>query len=155
MMVEVRPLRPADVFAVVADLRDADLEEITALVGAEGVLDAIDTSVSQSAQSWTLTDDGSPIAVFGVAPSEIHGVGMPWLVGTPRILRRQRSFMRLCAAYIPMMHALFPVLVNVVDARNTRAIAWLRHVGFEFGPPAHVGVEGRLFYPFSRMLPCA
>lgn len=154
-MVEVRDLMPSDVFAVMAELRDADRDEISALVGAEGVLDAIDTSVAQSARSWTLTDDGSPIAVFGVAPTELEGVGMPWLVGTQRIVRRQRSFMRLCAAYIPAMHALFPVLMNIVDARNTRAIAWLRHVGFEFGPPANVGVEGRLFYPFSRKMPCA
>lgn len=155
-MVEVRELRPADVLAVVADLRDADRDEIAALVGAEGVLDAVDTSVGSSARAWTLTDDGLPIAVFGVAPSELRGVGMPWLVGTPRILKRQRSFMRLCATYIARMHELFPVLINVVDSRNTRAIAWLRHVGFEFGPPANIGVEKRLFYPFSRKAPsCA
>lgn len=155
-MVEVRPLKVSDVWAVLADLRDADRDEIAALVGADAVHDAIETSVSSSSRAWTLTDDGQPIAVFGVAPSELHGVGMPWLVGTPRIVRRQRSFMRLCAHYIALMQQLFPVLINVVDARNTRAIAWLRHVGFEFGPPSNIGVEGRLFYPFSRKAPsCA
>lgn len=154
-MVEVRPLLPTDVFAVMADLRDADRDEITALVGAEGVTDAIGSSVSSSARSWTLTDNGHPIAVFGVAPSDMPGVGVPWLVGTPGILRRRRSFMRLCAAYIPLMHTLFPVLCNIVDARNTRAIAWLHHAGFTFGPPSNVGIEGRLFYPFSRAVPCA
>ena len=148
-MVEVRDLRPSDVFAVIANLRDADTAEITALVGAEGVTDAIESSVEHSAKAWTLTDDGTPIAVFGVAPADIKGVGIPWLVGTPGIVRRQRSFMRLCRQYIPRMLDQYPVLINVVDARNSRAITWLRHVGFDFGPPTAAGVEGRLFYPFS------
>jgi hypothetical protein len=147
-VVEVRELRPSDVFAVIADLRPADVDEVSALVGADNVMGAVETSIDSSSLAWTLTDDGLPIAVFGVAPTEDPRVGVPWMVGTPGVVRRQRAFMRLCKDYIPRMLALFPVLVNVVDARNERAIAWLRHVGFVFGPPALAGVEHRLFYPF-------
>lgn len=147
-MVEVRDLRPSDVFAVLADLRPADAAEVSALVGADNVMDAVEYSIESSALAWTLVDDEVPIAVFGVAPSEDPRVGVPWMVGTPGVTRRQRAFMRLCKDYIPRMLALFPVLINVVDARNTRAIAWLRHVGFVFGPPAPAGVEQLLFYPF-------
>lgn len=148
-MVEVRDLMPSDVIAVVANLRDADAAEITALVGEENIMAAVEDSAAQSSAAWTLTADGAPIAVFGVAPSGTAGVGVPWMVGTPGVLRHRRSFMRLCRTYIPEMLARFPTLVNVVDARNRRAIAWLRHSGFVFGAPVDAGVEGRPFYPFS------
>jgi hypothetical protein len=142
-------LRPSDIWAVVADLRDADMAEITALVGEDGVFGAVVASAQTSTEAWTLVADDQPIAVFGVAPADMPAVGIPWMVGTPGVLRNRRAFMRLCKVYIPKMLALFPTLVNVVDARNLRAIAWLKHAGFSFGSPAPFGMEGLPFYPFS------
>lgn len=148
-MVEVRPLLISDVWAVLADLRDADNEEIIALVGEDGVFGAVVSSAQTSSEAWTLVADGQPIAVFGVAPADMKGVGIPWMVGTPGVTRHRRAFMRLCSVYIPKMLALFPTLVNIVDARNRRSIAWLHRMGFTFGAPTPFGVEGRPFYPFS------
>lgn len=148
-MVEVRTLRPSDVFAVVADLRDADRDEITALVGGDGVFGAVEQSAVASTEAWTLVANERPIAVFGVAPADMPGVGVPWMVGTPGVARHRRAFMRLCGVYIPKMLARFPTLVNVVDARNLIAIGWLKRMGFTFGAPAPFGIEARPFYPFS------
>jgi hypothetical protein len=39
-------------------------------------------------------------------------------------------------------------LENVVDARNTKSIRWLRRMGFEVLPAAPLGVEGRPFHLF-------
>lgn len=149
-MVKVRQLRAGDVWAVLANLRQADLDEITALVGEDGVFDAVTTSARCSARAWSLVNDEEVLAVFGVAPADLTDpvVGMPWMVGTDGVARHRRAFMRLCKVYIPRMLECYPRLVNLVDARNSRAIAWLKHAGFTFAPPVAAGLAGEPFYPF-------
>ena len=122
-MTEVRPLQPGDVDQVLRNLRPADREEISALVGEHEVAAAVRLSAKHSQQAWALAAGDEVIAVFGVAPVlGVPGVGSPWCVGTPAIKRVERAFMRESRAYIPRMLAVFPYLVNVVDPRNTRAV---------------------------------
>jgi hypothetical protein len=47
------------------------------------------------------------------------------------------------------MLSLFPVLENMVDARNTKSIKWLKRLGFTFGPPLPHPHSGLPFYPFE------
>ena len=44
----------------------------------------------------------------------------------------------------------FPVLRNVVDARNTVSIRWLVWLGFTIGTPQPMGVRGLPFIPFAN-----
>ena len=60
-----------------------------------------------------------------------------------------------CANQRKQLHLLFnhySVLFNVVDARNTVHIRWIKHMGFTFvAEHAEWGPEKRLFYEFVRI----
>jgi hypothetical protein len=99
--------------------------------------------------SWTGTVDGQVACIFGVVPiNYLAGQGAPWLLGTPLIDRYRGAFIRRNRTYIARMLAVFPTLLNVVDARNVKSIAWLQHMGFTICPPMPLGVAGLPFHPF-------
>lgn len=148
--VDLRAPRAGDVEAVVAALRPADAAECAALVGAERAAGAIAASLERSALAWTAEADGQVLAVLGVTPlNMLAGVGAPWLMATAGVERHRGALIRLAPSYIARMLAAFPHLRNVVDARNTRSIAWLRRIGFRIGAPVPVGVAGLPFHPFA------
>lgn len=141
-----------EAIAYLADnLRPADLDEIHAQLGADAD-EAMLASLQASSDAWLITDRSHlPIALTGVAPSAVPGVGTPWLVGTPGIRDEASSFARQTRRYVEEMHKDYRVLTNFVDARNTEAIDWLLFAGFNLidADPRH-GPEERLFLQFSR-----
>lgn len=146
----IRESLPGDLEAVVADARPADVAEMAAL--GFDFETALRASVERS--HWTATGilDGRPLCLFGVAPgSLLSGVGVPWMLGTRRMEQRavQLPFLRASRRVVAAMLATYPVLTNVVDARNTLAIGWLRWLGFEFDP-APVAVRGQQFHIFRK-----
>jgi hypothetical protein len=145
-----RPPEPGDVDALLADMRQADRDEVAAMFGAEHIREAIETGIARSTPAcWTLTIDGQVLCVGGVAPvSLLGGEGAPWMLATRLFERNRGALIRVAPSYIARMLAAFPHLLNVVDARNTKAIAWLRRVGFTILDPIIVGAEGRPFHPF-------
>jgi hypothetical protein len=145
----VRELREGDTEALLADLRPADRDECDALLGPGQEQAALAKSIAQSALVWTFTIDDRVAGIFGVTPvSLLGGQGLPWMLGTPAIDRHPSAFIRLNRPYIARMLALCPHLVNVVDARNVRSIAWLKKMGFTVLPAQPMGVAGLPFHPF-------
>lgn len=95
--------------------------------------------------------DGEPACAFGVVPvSALGGMGAPWMVGTPLLDRHARQFLRGCRPVVAEMSRMFPVLRNAVDARNTRAIRWLRWLGFEIHEAQPMGPDRLPFHPFEK-----
>jgi hypothetical protein len=134
---------------LLADLRPADRAECDALLGPGREREALADSIRRSVLLWVGTAGGQAGAIFGVCPvSMLGGQGLPWLIGTPLIDRHRGAFMRRSPAYIARMLAVFPQLINVVDTRNTRAIAWLRRMGFTILPAQPTGAAGLPFHPF-------
>lgn len=115
-------------------LRADDLAEVLQF-GAQPVPALID-SITGSVEAWTALDDGTPITCWGVAPwtTLVGGVGCPWLLSTQGVERHKRRFMEESRAGVVKMHALFPKLETLVDARYTRAIRWLEWLGFAVLP---------------------
>jgi hypothetical protein len=147
--VEIRAPREDDVAALLAEIRPADLAEGEALLGPGAVPAALAQSLRDSALAWTADTPDGLMCMFGVAPASLMGdQGLPWMVGTPRVAKYAGALTRLAGPYIGRMLAAFPLLVNVVDARNTRAIAFLKHAGFTVLPAGPVGRAGLPFHPF-------
>lgn len=148
--VEVRACQEGDAEALLANLRPADLAEGEALAGAGQVPEMVAESLRASVLSWTAVAAGDVVCMFGVAPVTLMGDhGMPWMLGTPLVEQHRRALTRQGPAYIAHMLAAFPHLVNVVDARNVRSIAWLRRVGFQIHDARPAGVAGMPFHPFT------
>lgn len=141
---------PGDVDALLADLRPADRDEVDAMFGPGHLREVIEEGIARSMPwCWTLTIDGRVLCIGGVAPvNMLGGEGAPWMLATQLIERNRGVLMREGRIYIARMLAVFPHLVNAVDARNAKAIAWLRRVGFTLLDPIPIGPENMPFHPF-------
>jgi RimJ/RimL family protein N-acetyltransferase len=150
-LVEIRPATAADALALV--LRRADREEVEALTGRDPH-EALVASVERSAAAWAGLADGELVCLFGIVPMTLVGVtGIPWLLGAESVTRYGRPFLRRNRAWLREMLREFPVLRNVVDARNTVSIRWLEWLGFTLGAPQPMGARGLPFIPFEMRAP--
>lgn len=133
-----------------ANLRAADRAEVEASTGSPDMLACIHASVDHSLYCWSAVDqDGRLVAMLGVVAADLlGGLGVPWMLGTDLVEQQQRALVRLSRAYIPRMRQALPKLVNYVDARNERAIRFLRHAGFYVAKAEPHGPLGLPFHPF-------
>lgn len=147
----VRTVEAGDFEFVLDNARQADRDECDAMLGPGRFEAALRASVDASVLLWTFEVHGKAAAIFGVCPiSLLSGIGAPWLIGTYLVERAPGALVRLSRLYIPKMQAAFPLLCNVVDARNVKSVAYLRRLGFEFGEAIQIGPERMPFYPFSK-----
>lgn len=148
--VVIRDVAPGDADTLIRDMRECDRLEVKASAGGlwEHVLRV---GLRTSLYSKTITGDGELAAIFGVAPASlVDGVGRPWLLATDVFDRHPRAVIRHCRRYIDPMLDTFPHLVNYVDARNTKTIAWLAWLGFTMHDPEPHGPYGMPFLKFEK-----
>ena len=144
---EVVMATPAIIDAVVADVRQADVDELWAV--AQVTPRSAIAYGAEHSTAFALLADGVPVCVFGIVPySVLSGAGIPWMVGTPGIDRHAVGFIRRCRMDLARFFGEWDKLFNVVDARNTKAIRWLKWLGFSVSDPTPYGPLGLLFCPF-------
>jgi hypothetical protein len=150
MKCALRWLEAGDVEALVADPRPADVREMQAM----GTTFEAALTDSVRLSDWVAvgTVDDVPVCAFGVAPASVlGGLGVPWLLGTSALDRGgvalARDFLPASRRAVDAMAATYPRLINVIDARNTRAIRWLRWLGFTFDE-SPVPIGGHRFHVF-------
>jgi hypothetical protein len=152
-MLEVRPAQLADAAKLAPRLREADLQEIQAVLG-EDPLTVLERSIRWSEPCYAVVDGhGQLVALFGVVPnSGPDNVGIIWLVGSNELVRHPLAFLRRCRQWVAALHQRYKVLGNYVDARNGVHIRWLRWCEFTIHRLVdRYGVEQRPFYEFSRV----
>lgn len=140
-----------DIAHIAANLRESDRAEGFAQMGRDRPLDALKFSLAGSADAVVaIAAWGEPVALIGVATvSVLYGVGCPWMVATDRVESYRRAFIQCGRIYTCAMLEQYSRLTNHVDARNTRSIAWLRHLGYRIHPAAPYGALGLPFHPFD------
>lgn len=148
--VAVVPVEDWHIAALVADMRQADIDEVTAATGGD-LGQIVRDSVAASVGPRTALIDGEVACIFGVAPLAglLGDVGAPWMLGTTVLDRHPGALMRRCRGYVAEMAARYPRLVNFVDVRNTRSVRWLKRLGFVFHPAAPYGAAGLPFHRFE------
>ncbi|OBQ52737.1 hypothetical protein [Halodesulfovibrio spirochaetisodalis] len=140
-----------DALALQGRLRRQDYEEVWAAHGHDPN-EVLVACALCSKMLWCAEIGGTVAAVFGVAPSpDVAEEGQPWLLGSADIVTVPRAFFRWPAAVIPLMHTMYPVLRNMVDARNSRSIKWLARMGFTLAQDTvPYGPFGMPFYAFYK-----
>jgi len=148
--VYVRTLMAGDLEHVAQNMRQADRDEIFAARGQRDMHAVLGRAIMLSTHYWIGVADEEPCAIFGVAPlSLLSGSGSPWLLGTERVYAARGALMREGRHYLHRMLAVYPHLVNYVDARNERSIRWLARLGFAIAPAAPYGESGLPFHRFE------
>lgn len=151
--VQLRRPEAAYLRHIAHNLRTADARELQAVHGPDLDLEqCLVTAVASSEEAHVaFTAKGEPFAVFGVAPvSLLGGQGCPWLLGTDVMRGYGRDIVVLSREHVARWGLRYPELFNYVDARNLRAIAWLRHTGFTIHPARPYGLAGEPFHRFER-----
>ncbi|MTK63864.1 MAG: hypothetical protein F8N15_04900 [Methanobacterium sp.] len=140
-----------DALYLASRLRQEDLSEIQANSGQTP--EASIRAGLTAGEAWVAEDDEGPVAIFGLIPSPPPLGGVPWMLATPRFLDHQRQFLRECRQWIETMLARFPILTNVVDARNALHVRWLLWCGFQVVNKLPEFGAGKL--PFIHMMKVA
>lgn len=152
----VRPLADGDLQDLIARMRQADIDEVLA---ASGDIEAsLVEGVRESVWLRAVDIDGQLACVFGlVALDGLLGTrAAPWLLGTVTLERHPAVLLRHAPDYVAAMQSAYPHLLNFVDARNGKAVRFLRWLGFTLQPAQPYGVSGLPFHRFDRSnRPCA
>lgn len=125
------PLGPR---SIASRMRYEDIREAADLANLSPQ-EAIQTSLKASegnGRAYVVYADETPEVVFGCVGSSAIGVGHPWLLGTDIIAALPVSFAKLFVRYVKEFQGLFPILTNIMDARNESHLKWLEATGFKF-----------------------
>lgn len=142
-----------DAIEYIADnLRTADAAEVFASTGSKDYRHLLTQGVELSDDAVVaISAWGEPLAVLGVAPlSLLYNTASPWMLGTPGALRHRRALIEQGHVYTAAMLERYDALINYVDVRNTKSVAWLQHLGFQMSEPAPYGPLGMPFRKFSK-----
>lgn len=143
------PAKREDIDVIAANARQSDIDELYA-TGRVTPREAMEWGFDHSVRCWTGYLGEEPVCMFGVAPTYwSHVTGAAWMVGTTRIDRHPKAFLKGSRAAMVEMLSLYPLLVNFVDCRHTKAIKWLEKLGATFQDPQPYGVLGLPFLFFE------
>ena len=152
-MIHVRLSVEEDIPLVASEMRSEDVEEIRAS-GGHTPEEALRIGYRASEPCFTAELGGRPFAMFGTGPHE-DKVGWIWLLGTDDIGTCPVSFLRWSKKMLPYLLQPYAMVWNLVDARNTVHIKWLRWLGFTLIRRVNHGPQQLPFYEFARLTKCA
>ncbi len=149
-----RPSVPEDATYLAPRLRTEDVDEVTAL--GHSPLEALQSGLNGRICLSIVNHGGEVVGMCGINHDPEFGPEQAnvWLLASPGLVTIQREFMRQTRPVLDGFHESYPLLWNIVDARNEVHIRWLRYFGFTFlHLHPHVGTEGLPFYEFVRIPP--
>lgn len=147
---EVIPATAEHIPLIAANVREADRLEFAA--NWRSAAQVMETGLRVSSKAYTGMVNDMPVCMFGVAPvgAMMPGHGRPWMVGTKQLDDYAVLFLRRCKPQIKEMLTLYPVLTNYVAESNTKAIEWLRWMGFTIAETATLtGIRRMPFLHFE------
>ena len=153
-MAILRPSLLTDVAVVAENMRKEDVAEVKAQTGAcpkGGLLYAYFMS---KPCLTTVSRHGHLMSMGGVVP-EGENIGRIWLLGCQSMFDDpidKRWFLRSSKKTLAEMQRLYPLLFNMVDARNEVHVKWIDWLGFTFiKKHLNWGPESQMFYEFVRI----
>lgn len=127
-------------------IRDSDRQEVLASCGRD-IEDVLIESLYMTGRHYVGIKDERLVCVFGVA--EQGDVGVPYMLGTEEIYNNKKTFLYYSKKFIELISSEYKYLVNYVDARNVKAIEWLRWLGFTIHEKKPYGIMGFDFHKFD------
>ena len=147
------PATQAHAHALAPLLRAEDRAELEASHGI-APLDALLLGVECSHVAFAIVSDEGVLAIFGVATIESHQ--SVWMLTGSLVERRPLSFLRVCKRELSKLLARWPLLLNLVDARNARSLRWVERLGFRVMDAVPFGVSNLPFHPiYIQRTTCA
>ena len=150
----VRPSCLEDVATIANDMRQEDVDECKAQAGACPKGSLLYCFFMSKPCMTLVSRHGEPISMWGAIPEGLSS-GRIWLLGRQAMLddmSDKHYFLRESKVQLAKLHEQYPVLFNVVDARNKIHIRWIQWMGFTFiREHPQWGPESRGFYEFVKI----
>lgn len=143
----VRPSVIADVFALAANLRDADRAEVAGL-GIDPRF-GLRASFRDGMLRKTYIVDGEIAAMSGLCGSLLGDIGQPYLMTTPAVERVPVTFLKLAKQGLAEMLQHKMRLEGYVAANYAGACRLLEVLGFMLGKPEPIGPNKAGFRKFT------
>ncbi len=119
---------PVDLYE---DLREEDMLEILGLM--HHPRDAVYMSYASSSKCYSVRDEMNNLyCSFGVAPIKGSNIGSAWLLGTRRLPKIKKFFLKHSKERMLGLLDGFDYLTNFVMRSNTLSMRWLGWLGAEF-----------------------
>jgi len=143
--VVILPSKASDITELKDNLREEDIAECQAC--GHTPLEALTIGYTWS-ECYSAKVRGKTEAMFGVSGyNQPKGYGVIWYLGSDESFKHPIALVKGGREYTSKWLEKYDVLFNAVDARNTKHIAWLKHIGFTFIDPIMVnGYEFLQFY---------
>ncbi len=141
----VQPATAEDVALLAIAMENADEIEAAECDAPESGDHLVNAFLS-STHVWAARDpQNQPCALWGVGPaSQDQEVGRFWLLTSDEIGAEARDMIALSTMILPEMLSHYRRLESLIDARNERAVALVKLIGFKIGPARIHELTGRL-----------
>ena len=153
-MIEIRKSVESDIAYLAKNVRKADLMEINATGTADPFVSFQNGYDYSRPYAMTMVIDGRPAAMCGTTEAEsMPEIGCIWLLGTDAISEiNPLGFLRSCKReLLPALIRPYKMLYNIVDARNTVHIDFIKWLGFSIIRSINFGPENLEFYEFAMI----
>jgi len=153
-MAYVRIAKLRDALELAPILRKADLAELAASTTASPLQCLVEPFTDDKAQNYSMVgDDEEIVGMFGVRPAPEISNGIVWMLTSEKVYAKHvAQFVRECRPYTAILNAQYNRIYNYVDARNKKAIRWLKFVGFTIDKtPYPVGPDNTPFLFLYRL----
>jgi hypothetical protein len=107
----------------------------------DGVLTAEDNKALESCTAyathlWVGYVNDSPVCAWGlVPPTFLSDCAYLWLYASPEVDAHKFIFVRNSQIVMKYMREIYPLIYGVTEAKNHRAIRWLKWLGAKFTYP--------------------
>ncbi len=146
-----RPSILEDVIALSENMRQEDIDELKATGDTpKGCL--LYCYLASKPAVTMISRHGYIMGMYGVIPEGIKS-GRIWMLGHKKMvddLRDKIWFLRESQVRLKKLHETYPLMFNIVDARNTTHVEWLKWMKFSF-IQKHLLDANHLFYEFVRI----
>lgn len=151
----MQPASVEDVAIIAADgFRAEDERETQSAAGTSCAVSCLDAFELTDSEVYTITREGHPVGLFGVAPILTEGwpVGwaMAWILAGNGLYDVKRDFVRQCPRWINHLARYYPNLINWVHPDNKAGLLWAQWMGFELLHLEEYGVAGEQFWRAER-----
>lgn len=128
----VRKATLKDIHELAPKMREADKKEILASdnVGPTEALLLPFNFKNAKIYSGIGTKEEGVVCMFGSTPTDNKDFGVAWMLSSEQLFNHKKTFIKECPYWINHMGQGYKYLYNFVDKRNTKALRWLKFIGF-------------------------
>ena len=147
MDIQIEEARKDHVPLILEALPSIIREELE-IVSGKKAEEALPSAIDTAEDSYVVFVDGKIVCMFGYhLKSLLTDTAYPWLIPTEHVRGKERTFAKYSKKWIDHLSGRFPNLVNAVYSENTKAIYWLKWIGFNLHDS--IIFNGHEFIPYS------